>query len=158
HPREAFSSKLASCAVSGLDQRVLCGHRDVFENRAAGGGRTIALNVVVLPATTDSVLDDPVVFLAGGGVVPATRYARFLASALSTLRRNRDILLLDQRGTGGSNPLSCDRASLDTAISPPDERYLAYVGACRQSLESRADVRFYTTSLAMDDLDDVRAW
>jgi len=131
----------------------------VNEDRTARNGRKIGLNIVVLPATTDSVLDDPLVFLAGGGVVPATRYARFLGTTMLELRRHRDIVLVDQRGTGGSNPLVCDRATLDTATSlPPDERYLAYIAACRKSLESRADVRFYTTSVAMDDLDDVRTW
>ena len=157
--RTAFDGKLTPCRVAGLDQEVLCGRHEVFENRAAATGRTIPLNIVVLPASTDTVLDDPLVFLAGGGVVPATRYARFLATSLLTLRRNRDILLVDQRGTGGSNPLTCDRATLDTATaSPPEERYLAYVAACRASLAPRADVRLYTTTLAMEDLDDVRAW
>jgi pimeloyl-ACP methyl ester carboxylesterase len=158
-PRAAFGDKLAPCRVAGLDEDVLCGRREVFENRATATGRTIALNVVVLPATTDSVLGDPLFFLAGGGVVPATRYARFLGTAMPALRRHRDIVLVDQRGTGGSNALACDRARLDTLVGlPSDLRYLAYVAACRASLADRADVRFYTTSLAMEDLDDVREW
>jgi pimeloyl-ACP methyl ester carboxylesterase len=158
-PRAAFAGKLVACRVAGVEPEVLCGKREVLENRAAGTGRTIALNIVVLPATTDSVVDDAVVFLAGGGVVPATRYARFLSTAMPELRQHRDIVLVDQRGTGGSNPLTCDRASLDTATGlPPDERYLRYIAACRASLAMRADVRFYTTSLAMQDLDDVRSW
>lgn len=157
--RPEYAGKLTACRVAGLEEKVLCGQREVFEDRVAHTGRKIALNVVVLPATTDSVLGDPLVFLAGGGVVPATRYARFLGTAMPGLRRHREVVLVDQRGTGGSNPLACDRASLDTATGlPPDERYLAYIAACRKSLGSRANVRFYTTSLAMDDLDDIRAW
>jgi pimeloyl-ACP methyl ester carboxylesterase len=157
--RPALAGKLTTCRVPGLDEDVLCGRRRVDENRAASNGRIIALNIVVVPATTDSVADDPLVFLAGGGVVPATRYARFLATSMPALRRHRDIVLVDQRGTGASNPLACDRARLDimTAL-PPDARYLAYIAACRASLAERADVRFYTTSAAMEDLDDVRAW
>jgi pimeloyl-ACP methyl ester carboxylesterase len=158
-PRAAFAGKLTPCRVAALDEEVLCGHHDVYEDRTATTGRRIALNVVVLPPTTDSVLDDPVVFLAGGGVVPATRYARFLSSAMPTLRRHRDIVLVDQRGTGGSNALTCERAALDTATTlRADERYLKYVDACQESLRDRADVRLYTTVVAMDDLDDVRAW
>ena len=158
-PRPMFAAKLATCRVDGLDEPALCGRHDVYENRAVRAGRTIALNVVVLPATTDSVVDDPLVFLAGGGVVPATRYARYLGTSMTALRRHRDILLVDQRGTGGSNALACERARMDTASGlPPDERYLAYVAACRASLASRADVRFYTTSNAMEDLDEVRSW
>ena len=157
--RSELAGKLTACRVAGLEEDVLCGRREVYEDRSANSGRKIGLNVVVLPATTDTVLGDPLVFLAGGGVVPATRYARFLGTAMPELRRHRAIVLVDQRGTGGSNPLACDRATLDTESNlPPDERYLAYIAACRRSLESRADVRFYTTSLAMDDLDDVRAW
>ena len=157
--RPGLAGKLTACRVAGLEEEVLCGRHEVYEDRTAGTGRKIGLDIVVLPATTDSVLGDPLVFLAGGGVVPATRYARFLGTAMDGLRRHRDIVLVDQRGTGGSNPLVCDRASLDTEVTlPPDQRYLAYIAACRKSLESRADARFYTTSFAMDDLDDVRDW
>ena len=158
-PRAVFAGKLATCRVEGLDEAVLCGRHDVYENRAMSSGRTISLKIVVLPATGDSAADDPLVFLAGGGVVPATRYARYLGTGMPALRRHHDILLVDQRGTGGSNPLTCERASMDTASGlAPDERYLAYIATCRTSLASRADVRFYTTTHAMEDLDEVRSW
>ena len=156
---ERLTGKVVSCRVDGADEPLLCGRREVFEDRAARAGRTISLNIVVLPATTDSVLDDPLVYFAGGGVVPATRFARYFSREFRALRRHRDIVLVDQRGTGGSNALSCDRSALDTATSlPPDQRFLKYVAACRASLADRADVRLYTTSTAMDDLEDVRAW
>ena len=102
--RSEYVGKLTTCRVAGLEEEVLCGQREVYEDRTARTGRKIALNVMVLPATTDSVLRDPLVFLAGGGVVPATRYARFLGTAMPGLRRHRDVVLVDQRGTGGSNP------------------------------------------------------
>jgi pimeloyl-ACP methyl ester carboxylesterase len=157
--RPAVAGKLTPCRAAGVDEEVLCGRREVFENRAAGSGRSIALNVVVLPATSDSVAGDALTFLAGGGVVPATRYARFVATAFPELRRHRDIVLVDQRGTGGSGALTCERAAMDTEVGlRPDERYLRYVATCRESLGDRADVRFYTTTLAMHDLDDVRDW
>ena len=154
-----LTGTLSPCRVDGLNEPVLCGRYEVFENRELNAGRMISLNVVVLPATTDSVANDPLVFLAGGGVVPATRYAPMLARSMPSLRRHRDILLIDQRGTGGSHALTCDRAALDTAVGlPPDQRFLRYVGACRASLSEWADVRMYTTPMAMDDLDDVRRW
>jgi pimeloyl-ACP methyl ester carboxylesterase len=157
--RAMFAGKLTPCRTGSVEGRVLCGKYQVLENRTAPGGRKFTLHLLVLPATTDSVLEDPVFFLAGGGVVPATRYAGFLSTAMPELRRRRDIVLVDQRGTGGSNALTCDRASLDTASgAPPDERYLRYIAACRESLASRADVRYYTTAIAMQDLEDVRAW
>ena len=154
-----FWGKLTKCELpAALGYSAYCGRHAVLENRAAGSGRRIDLNIMVLPATTDSVVSDAVVFLAGGGVVPATRYAGVL-SRLTELRKHRDVLLVDQRGTGSSNALVCDRAALDTATGlPPDERYVRYVAACRTSLRDRGDVRFYTTTNAMEDLDEIRAW
>jgi pimeloyl-ACP methyl ester carboxylesterase len=114
---------------------------------------------VVLPATGAARAPDPLVFLAGGGVAPATRYAPFLSKAFAHLRRERDILLVDQRGTGGSNALACDLSTDPTDPIYRDEaRFLDAVSQCRAALERHADLRFYTTPLAMDDLDEVRAW
>jgi pimeloyl-ACP methyl ester carboxylesterase len=151
--------KLQPCHVPGVDEEVRCGRYEVYENRAARSGRKIALNIVVLPATGSRATSDPLVFLAGGGVAPATRYAAFLGNAFPHLRKQRDILLVDQRGTGGSNPLDCD-VTFDrmSAEYREETRFRASVRRCRAQLESKADVRLYTTPLAMDDLDDVRAW
>ncbi|MGH9944219.1 MAG: alpha/beta hydrolase, partial [Pyrinomonadaceae bacterium] len=70
----------------------------------------------------------------------------------------RDLVFVDQRGTGGSNPLNCD------FFNPSDlHSYfgfyfpLADVRQCREQLESKADLKLYTTHIAMDDLDEVRA-
>lgn len=151
--------KLAPCHVPGVDEEVRCGRHEVFENRAAHAGRRIALNIVVLPATGSKPSGDPLVFLAGGGVAPATRYAAFLAGAFPALRRQHDILLVDQRGTGGSNPLDCEISTDAASLEFRDEqRFLAAVRRCRQELERKADLRYYTTPIAMDDLDEVRAW
>jgi len=155
----AGSKKLKPCHVPGVDEEVLCGRYEVYENRAARKGRKIGLNVVVLPAAGPEVAADPLVFLAGGGVAPATRYASFLGKAFPALRRQRDVLLVDQRGTGGSNPLECDLSTDPTNAEYRDEaRFLAAVRRCRRKLEQKADLRYYTTPLAMEDLDEVRGW
>jgi hypothetical protein len=78
--------------VPGVDEEVRCGRYEVHENRAARTGRKIGLNIVVLPAKGPEVATDPLVFLAGGGVAPATRYAPFLSKAFPNLRRQRDDL------------------------------------------------------------------
>jgi pimeloyl-ACP methyl ester carboxylesterase len=155
----SVAGKLKPCHVPGVDEEVRCGRYEVYENRAARTGRKIGLNIVVLPAKGPKVAADPLVFLAGGGVAPATRYAGFLSEAYPNLRRQRDVLLVDQRGTGGSNPLDCN-LSTDPA-SPEyrdDGRFLAAVRRCRKELEQKADLRYYTTPIAMDDLDEVRRW
>jgi pimeloyl-ACP methyl ester carboxylesterase len=145
--------------VPDVDEEVLCGRDEVYENRAARAGRMIGLNIVVLPAKTSDVEPDPLVFLAGGGVAPATQYARFLNGALADLRLHRDILLIDQRGTGASNPLQCELPTNPANAEYRDEaRFLEAVRRCRKQLERKADLRYYTTPVAMDDLDEVRAW
>lgn len=158
-PARRLADKLTPCRVPDVDEEVLCGRYEVFEDRAARTGRKIGLNVVVLPATTAEVAPDPLVFLAGGGVAPATRYARFLGRAFADLRLHRDVLLVDQRGTGGSNPLECELSTDPASAEFRDEaRFVAAVRRCRRELEGKADLRFYTTPFAMDDLDEVRGW
>jgi len=158
-PVPRFADRLAPCRVPEVDEEVLCGRHEVYENRTAGKGRKIALHVVVLPAKTAEVAPDPLVFLAGGGVAPATRYASFLNGAFADLRRHRDILLIDQRGSGESNPLDCD---LSTDPANPEyrneARFKNAVRRCRKQLEKKADLRYYTTPVAMDDLDEIRDW
>jgi pimeloyl-ACP methyl ester carboxylesterase len=145
---------LVRCELPGVDGPVLCGMLTVPEDRAAPSGRTISLKVVVLQATGPDRRPDPVVYLAGGGVLPATRYARMFSQRFAALRRSRDIVLVDQRGTGGSNPLNC---RLPPAQEMGSDGYLQAVRACRAALEARADLSRYGTPAAMADLDDVRA-
>jgi hypothetical protein len=123
-----------------VDEEVRCGRYEVYENRAAGNGRKIGLNIVVLPAKGPEVAADPLVFLAGGGVAPATRYAGFLSEAYANLRRQRDVVLVDQRGTGGSNPLECDVPTDPASADYRDEgRFLAAVRRCWKELEQKDD-------------------
>jgi len=158
-PDRSLSGKLTPCRVPDVEEEVLCGRYEVYENRAAGTGRKIGLNLVVLPAKTSDVAPDPLVFLAGGGVVPATRYAGYFSRSFPDLRRHRDILLIDQRGTGASNPLECDLPSDPASPELRDPaRFRAAVRRCRTELERKADLRSYTTPFAMDDLDEVRGW
>lgn len=155
---ERFRGRLEPCERPGIEGAVYCGRYEVFEDREAGSGRKIALNVLVLPATAEEPERDAVTFLAGGGVAPATEFAPFLARALDRVRKRRDVLLMDQRGTGASNPLDC---AVPNELADPNgfsERYVEALRACRDTLSARANLRLYTTSLAMDDLDEVRAW
>jgi pimeloyl-ACP methyl ester carboxylesterase len=156
---QTLAGKLTPCTPPQMEgEKALCGRYEVLEDRSLPAGRKISLNIVVLPATGDSALPDPLVFLAGGGVVPATEAGAFLARAMPKLREHRDILLVDQRGTGQSNPLHCDRSTMASGEGTPAGRYLRMVAACRETLAAKADVRMYTTDPAMADLDEVRAW
>jgi pimeloyl-ACP methyl ester carboxylesterase len=155
-PPEPARLSLAPCSVGGIDAR--CGSLTVFENRSTRTGRTIALNMIMLPATGQSPAPDPIFYLAGGPGQAATRVAATGVVDLS-LREQRDLVFVDQRGTGGSNPLDCELpGSPEDPQGYLDEVFQAgVVERCRDRLASTADVRLYTTATAADDLDDVRA-
>ena len=148
---------LKSATLPGSGLEVLRGTLEVYEDREAREGRVIALKVVVLPATSPEPKPDPIFFLAGGPGQAASGLARRLHS--SWMRRDRDIVLVDQRGTGESNPLSCNLAgSADEVagyLEPIFQEEL--FRDCLEQLEQRADLTLYSTPIAMDDLDEVRA-
>ena len=156
--RRANDGPLKPCALPGIKEELLCGKLTVFENRATKAGRTIELNVVVLPVLDPAQTEAPLFELSGGPGQAATGAAYFYTGPGREYRRHRDVVLVDQRGTGGSNPLSAPA----TTKSPQDylsEMYpVDYVSRMRAALEPRADLTQYTTAIAMDDLDDVRAW
>jgi pimeloyl-ACP methyl ester carboxylesterase len=132
-----------------------CGTLTVFENRQTRQGRQIALNIVVLPSL-GSTHPDPLFFLAGGPGQGAAQLARQVREIFRQTLKDRDVVLVDQRGTGDSNPLNCrsDTNSLRDATES-DEAVIERLKKCLSGYD--ADVRLYTTSIAMDDLDDVRA-
>ncbi len=149
---------LKPCTVTGVEGRVLCGTHEVFENRATRTGRKISLKIVVFAATGSNPQPDPFVYIPGGPGSSATEDAPYLAKPFARIREQRDLLFVDQRGTGGSNPLNCK--FFDAANPQSFFGYffpLADVRKCREELEPKADLKLYTTPIAMDDLDDVRA-
>ena len=154
---------LADCRLDGVPVPARCGTLAVFEDRAAGAGRTIDLNIVVLPAVSDNPEPDPLFFLAGGPGQAATEVAGPMLPLLADVRRTRDLVFVDQRGTGGSGPLTCaffERDAEEDAVSESlqfDTLPLDELRECLEEVETLADPRQYTTPVAMDDLDDVRA-
>lgn len=150
-------SKLKPCRVAGVDEELLCGKLTVFENRETRTGRTIDLSIVVLPALDQKDKAEPLFDLAGGPGAASTDAADFWAGPGREFRRRHDVVLVDQRGTGQSNRLSIPQEK--TPQHYLSEMYpVDYVREMRHALEQRADLTKYTTSIAMDDLDDVRAW
>ncbi len=148
-PTAAAKLPLRPCVVQGLKAR--CGTLLVPENRTLPTTRTIGLRVVVLPALGRPVRRDPFVYLAGGPGGAATESAAAVSSIWFGLRRSRDVLLVDQRGTGGSNALAC--ATPAVAPTTPDA-LSALVRDCTAALPG--DASQYGTGAAMDDLEAVR--
>lgn len=149
--------RLQPCATDAGPNDAYCGTYEVFENRDTRQGRTLQLKMVVLPALGNDPRPDPLFFLAGGPGQGAAEMARPLREMFRRVQADRDIVLVDQRGTGESHPLECrsDDDSL-AALNEPIETSMARLRKCLAGLD--ADVRFYTTSIAMDDLNDVREY
>ncbi len=137
-----------------------CGSLAVAENPAQPQGRRITLNIAWIPANEGgNTLPDPVFLLAGGPGQSATASYPMVAPAFDAVLKQRGVLLLDQRGTGKSNPLLCkdpgdevmtlDEAAMQEAMRIATEH-------CRDVLSKHADLRFYTTTDAVRDLDAVR--
>ncbi len=156
-PKPALA--LGPCELPGVSGPARCGTFSVFEDRASREGRKIDLKVVVLPATKGPAAPDPLFVLVGGPGEAATEEAPGLAMEFAAIRERRDIVLVDQRGTGGSHPLDCDLFGKggDLRRLLGDFLPIEAVRTCRATLEKTADLRLYTTSIAMDDLDDVRS-
>jgi pimeloyl-ACP methyl ester carboxylesterase len=152
--------KLKPCKVEGIQEEVLCGTLPVWENRTARSGRKIDLYVVVLPAQSANPAPDPVFYINGGPGYGSAGTASGMGQALAEARKQRDIVLLDQRGTGKSHPLHCDLPGSEKDL----QNYMRTLfpmetlRACEPKLAAQADLTQYTTWIAMDDLDDVRAW
>ena len=150
-------SKLKPCWLAGIDEELFCGKLTVFENRETRTGRTIDLNLVVLPALDQKTKAEPLFDFAGGPGASSADAAGFYAGPGKVYRQQHDVVCVDQRGTGKSNRLAIPREK--TPQYYLSEMYpIDYVKEMRHALERRADLTKYTTSIAMDDLDDVRAW
>ena len=153
----AITDRLKPCTGDDTPVDAVCGTLKVFENRATKQGRQIDLNIVVLPALRADAAPDPLFFLAGGPGQGAAKMAKLVREMFRQVLTDRDIVLVDQRGTGKSNPLNCeDEDDSLAAFGRTDADSAAMLKKCLAGYD--ADLRLYTTSMAMDDLDDVRAF
>ncbi len=141
---------LEPCTVAGTSAQ--CGSLPVYENRAARTGRIINLNVVVIKSNNPKRVADPVFWLTGGPGYAATQDF----GSIAWLLPDRDLVVVDQRGIGGSHEVPPPQPPDWSGLSPADLEK-AYADWIKQELPKLdMDPRYYTTSVAMDDLDDVR--
>lgn len=151
---------LKPCTQGKKRAAARCGTFGVYENRAAHSGRIIELNVVVLPAKHPT--HRAIATIAGGPGQAATEFAPWVADGgwawVAALRDRYDVLFMDDRGMGRSNPFPCDFAPFGDPASyfkwlfPPK-----LVAACRAKAASTHDFTQYHTSASVDDLNDLRA-
>jgi pimeloyl-ACP methyl ester carboxylesterase len=117
-------------------------------------GTQLELRVAVVPALNLEPEPDPLVPFAGGPGGGSIQFYAGYFSAFEPVRRDRDILLIDQRGTGDSARMDCpvDDDIIDGQFN--DEMTLEFTQACLDQLPH--DPRFFTTSIAVADLEALR--
>jgi pimeloyl-ACP methyl ester carboxylesterase len=166
--KPAFRSMPCPEAVEAAGIPVDCGSVAVFENRADPGGRTIRVAAAILQSPARHPKRDPIVFLDGGPSFGAiSDFAPLFYFAGAPFFEDRDVILVDTRGTGISTPrLGCpefDEASVAASYSQPfvdseySDIYADAVEACRDRLTSSGiDLSAYNSAESAADLDDLR--
>ncbi len=132
-----------------------CGHLTVPENRATPGGRQLQLFVARIPSLSRRRAPEPLFILAGGPGLGASTFYTSAAAAFARIRRDHDIVIVDQRGTGKSHPLNCD-IDEQQLWDAGESDTVRIMRDCRARLARDHDLTQYTTSVAVQDLDAVR--
>jgi len=150
--------RLQPCKIGEGPSDAYCGKLKVFENRETRQGRKIDIKVVVMPALRRDPKPDPIFLFAGGPGQGAAKLASLLGTMFRRFQSDRDLVMIDQRGTGDSHPLNCDmeekgKEKDDLHEMPPAE-VDARFRACLAGYD--ADPAQYTTPVAMQDIDEVR--
>ncbi|MCI2284751.1 alpha/beta hydrolase [Colwellia sp. MSW7] len=147
---------LENCHVDGVREQVKCGKLLVPENYSKPDGEQISINFVVLPAIDNSDNKTPLMFLAGGPGQAAAELASSLRHVFREVRKTRDLILVDQRGTGLSHPLQCEEAAEQNVYTVTPEEFSAQeIKDCIANFTG--DLSQYNSENAIRDFDAVRA-
>jgi pimeloyl-ACP methyl ester carboxylesterase len=151
---------LRPCRLQGVEHGSLCGSLQRPLDPSQPQGAQIRLQVAVLPAVSRNKQPDPVFFFAGGPGQSAIALAGTVSRLMARVSNRRDLVLIDQRGTGRSAPLKCpDESPLQPLAQAADsERAQAQLRDCLQALQKlpHGDLRHYTTVIASQDAEAVR--
>ncbi|GGB57590.1 alpha/beta hydrolase [Shewanella inventionis] len=151
----AASAKTSTCYLDGMDEQLQCGKITVPENPKLADGKQIDIHFAILPAIKNTHPDEALLAISGGPGQSAIENAAGFNRMLTKVRQNRDILLIDQRGTGQSNLLSCDDENMSfLSINDSELDTVAMTEACLASIE--ADVTQYGSNNAVKDFEAVR--
>ena len=155
HDSPRRTLQLQPCRLPGVEAAAQCGSLSVWEDRAEKRGRRIDINVAIVPAKLRNHEPDAIAIFAGGPGQGAVSLASQVMPLFARLNDSRDVLFVDQRGTGESNPLDCedDEAQPLQALFE-DALPERLVRKCVEQLD--ADPRQYVTSIAIEDLEEVR--
>lgn len=156
----AQAASLEPCRLRGVEHEAVCGKLARPLDPARPDGPKVDIHYAVLPALARNKKPDPVFFFAGGPGQSAIELAGPMSRLFARLGNRRDIVLIDQRGTGRSAPLVCE--AIDPTRPLREMADLAAMTArlqrCAQALQKlpHGDLRQYTTTIAMADADAVR--
>lgn len=153
----AAAAELSPCRLPGLAQEVRCGRIEVAENPQAPDGRRLQVHFAVVPAIAKNKAPDPLFVLAGGPGQSASSIAALAMPVFARVNARRDIVFVDQRGTGQSNALGCPKKKEAPRLAAvfDTRRQIDELAECLRTLD--ADTRHYATWIASNDLDAVRA-
>jgi len=127
---------LSPRTVDGVSGPTHCGSYRVWENRDAKRGRQIDLSIIVLDALSIPRKPDPLFLLAGGPGDAPSFNASFFSRVFANVRQTRDLVLVDLRGSGKSNALTCPELGQPNAEGFLDENILS-VSAVKSCLRVR---------------------
>ena len=147
---------LENCHLGEIRSQVKCGKLQVPENYQQPNGDKISVNFAVLPAIDNSEYKAPLMFLAGGPGQAAVELATGLNRIFREVRKTRDIILVDQRGTGESSALACELEAVENVYSSLASEFNAQeVKDC--IAQFKGDVTQYNSENAIRDFDGIRA-
>lgn len=138
---------IEGCHIDGIRSQVKCGTIDVPSNYNKVDGEKISINFAVLPAIDNTKNKTPLMFLAGGPGQAAVELAAHIRSGFTEVRKTRDIILVDQRGTGLSHPLQCDESQQAKIYSiTPEDFDEKEIATCIETLQKTNDLSQHTYS------------
>lgn len=153
----ALPVSLQPCSLPGIKRTARCGAIEVPENSDRPGSRKLEIHFAVIPAANGHARPDPIVPLLGGPGESAIEAGGYFVKRLAPMLNDRDLLLVDERGTGRSNALRCHFFSPDDPaeslqnLFPP-----ARVEGCAKNLAAHADLTQYSYRRFAQDLESIR--
>jgi pimeloyl-ACP methyl ester carboxylesterase len=143
-----------ACHVDGIRSEIRCGEFSVPLDHDAPGAEQISLRYVIIPSLKQDAHADPLFFLAGGPGQSAVELAAMIRGGFYEVAQERDLVLVDQRGTGGSKPLQCDAEGLDPLVAAGAALDKKMVHDCLATLPK--DLSHFNTVNTVRDLELVR--
>jgi pimeloyl-ACP methyl ester carboxylesterase len=140
------------CFIHGSTAKLECKTFSLPLDYSNPKGQTVDVFAAVMPSRGGKASSDPLVLLAGGPGQAASEVIQLVDAVVGDLRNGRDVLIVDQRGTGRSHPLACD--SIESNIVTL-EAYSKAIKECREA--ESLPVRHFNFENIVRDLEEIRA-